>query len=362
MAQMTGHLRFNKYDYLSSWLVCIALAWTPFSFADEASRISTSGTQEFSLLDRLQWRASEYFEQSDLRNAANAIQKGDLATLKSMHKKGLDLKTSGKYGVTLLLWAYLEGNFEAFQLLLDWGADPNAVLMLPEPLLLVEDAEPVRRGESVCFIVASIPNDRKWLDAALKAGGSPLFVSPEFNETVFSVLCSQQGSRGKSEFLTETWLLEHGANINHQNIDGRTPAMSSFAIFDWPRVIYLLERGASVSCYDKKNWQLVHYLAFHRLMQQESDAKSNATGEVGSQDRRQDDFVRLSEILQDKGFSLDDAVADLKRRNESINGIPYMTWRRMQREDKDACTEQPASKAVGPGAKEDGKQVLPKDR
>jgi hypothetical protein len=142
MAQITAHLHFTKYDCLSFWLVCIALTWTPVSFADETSRLSASGTQEFSLLDRLQWRASEYFEQSDLRNAASAIQKRDVAMLKSIHKKGLDLKTSGKYGVTLLLWAYLEGNFEAYQLLLDWRR--------PQRCLDAPRATAARRGCGAC--------------------------------------------------------------------------------------------------------------------------------------------------------------------------------------------------------------------
>jgi hypothetical protein len=300
------------------------------------------------LLARLQWRPSEYFPSPSSRNAAIAIQKPSLDALRELHKQGLDVRVAGKHGVTLLFWAYLQGNFEAFSQLLDWGADPNSLLSLPEPLSLSEDAPPIFPGDSVALVIAANPRPGKWLERIVQAGGDVKFVSPKLLETLFSTVCSQKSTIGPDRFSLERLLLEKGADINHRNRDGRTPAMISFSAFDWPRVIFLLEQGASPACYDNRNWQLVHHVAFHKLMATEAQgAAAEAPAEI-AETAADDHYKRIVELLTEKGYPFDAAIQDLKRRHETVDGRPYMAWRKMQRQDTDQCTAPPAAKAAVP--------------
>jgi hypothetical protein len=315
-----------------------------------------------SRLDRLQWRPSEYFERPDERNAAIAIQKRSLPTLIAIHEDGLDVRTSGKHGVTLLFWAYLEGDFEAFCQLLKWGADPNSTLSLPAPLWLSEDSEPAVAGESVAFVIANNPGHPKWLEATIRAGADIHFVSPTVKETIFSTVCGQKGPIGEARFTIENLLLEKGSDINHRNLDGRTPVMTSFAAFDWERVIYLIQRGASMSCYDRRDWQFVHHLAFHKLMAAERGGDVTEVEVKDEADPSASLFTRMVTLCEEKGFAFNVALQDVRRRNESVDGIPYMTWRRMQRKDKDACTEAPAPNGAAPQNDAPKKQATPKDR
>lgn len=315
-----------------------------------------------SRLDRLQWRPSEYFERPEVRNAAIAIQKRSLPTLIAIHEDGLDVRTSGKHGVTLLFWAYLEDDFEAFCQLLKWGADPNSTLSLPAPLWLSEDSEPAVTGESVAFVIANNPGHPKWLEATIRAGADIRFVSPTVKETIFSAVCGQKGPIGETRFAIENLLLEKGSDINHRNFDGRTPVMTSFAAFDWERVIYLIQRGASMSCYDRRDWQFVHHLAFHKLMASERGGDVTEVEVKDEADPSASLFTRMVTLCEEKGFAFDVALQDVRRRNESVDGIPYMTWRRMQRKDKDACMESPAPNAAAPQNDAPKKQATPKDR
>jgi ankyrin repeat protein len=81
------------------------------------------------------WAAEDFFSDPDVLRAANAIVKRDGNELQSLVDAGLDVNLTGKAGTTLLFWAFVTDNLDAFKLLLTAGADPDMQLsgtIIPE--------------------------------------------------------------------------------------------------------------------------------------------------------------------------------------------------------------------------------------
>jgi hypothetical protein len=190
------------------------------------------------------------------------------------------------------------------------------------------------------------------LELALKSGGDVNYVNSRNGETPFSVFCSRKGVFGEGRFVTEGLMIESGAAINHRGKDGNTVTVNSFNVFDWGRVEFLLGKGASASCYNEKDWLLIHHVAFFLVSREPlftSDPTRLAEWNASSEKK---EFDRIVALLEERGFSLEEAKTDVRRRNEMVDGVPYMKWRRMQREDKDACSEEPAKSAAAAGQPE----------
>jgi len=157
-------------------------------------------------------------------------------------------------------------------------------------------------------------------------------------------------------------MIEKGANIHYRSDTGEGALLKSFFADRFDTVNKFLVLGVSPGCYDRRDWLLVHHVAALEAERREDNEKFPAKKQEWLDSPFRKDFERMVELLAERGFPLEDAIADVKRRNETIDGVPYMKWRRMQREDKDACTEEPAQKAGVPGAKDGGRPVSPKDR
>jgi ankyrin repeat protein len=72
-----------------------------------------------------QSEAEFFFKENPLLEAAIAIQDYNLSDLQKLILKMEDIDTSGKFGITLLSFSYLEGNMEAMKILLENGASPD---------------------------------------------------------------------------------------------------------------------------------------------------------------------------------------------------------------------------------------------
>ena len=149
-------------------------------------------------------------------------------------------------------------------------------------------------------------------------------------------------------------MIQRGARIDHQDIDRRNPVMNCFHLADWARVVFLLEKGAAATCYDKQDRQLIHLAASIALSNERMATEDPSRLTAWNSSPEKKDFDRIVALLEERGFSLDEAKADVSRRNEMVDGVPFMKWRRMQREDKDACSETPA-KATADSGKTDKK-------
>jgi hypothetical protein len=354
----------SKTHVIFSLLICFFYSYSIASACDEENKRQSgpNAPRVFSALQTLQWRPSEYFQSLDAQRAATAIMTGTVDPLKKLHAEGFDWNTQGREGITLLLWAFLADEFEIFCQLLEWGADPDLAIQPTAALDVYPNVRSFSTGDSVTIIAATTPRRGKWLGAAISHGGDPNVLASVGRETAFTTFVGRSQPAGQSKTAAFELMIKRGADIQHRNEQGDGVLIKTLLATNWDFTARLLELGADTTCYDQRNWQLVHHLAFLEDQRRLDNEQFPAKKQEWLESPLRKDFDRMVELLTERGFPLEEAIADLKRRNESINGIPYMTWRRMQREDKDACTEQPASKAVGPGAKEDGKQVLPKDR
>jgi hypothetical protein len=98
--------------------------------------------------DQQEWAAEDFFSDDASIRACEAISNRDLTQLQSLIDAGLDVNATGKSGLTLLHWALFEGNFEAFQLLLRSGADPDKKL---KRFIFLHNGTALVEGDSILF-------------------------------------------------------------------------------------------------------------------------------------------------------------------------------------------------------------------
>lgn len=188
-----------------------------------------------------QWSANDFFADSEVTALAKAASAGDIDTVDALVKKGVDINARGKDGMTPLLFAMWAKNKEGFRRLLEHGADPNSQII---------------DGQSVTSFSALSVDDSDWLKMALKYGADPNLVNPhgrvedEKNRTpLFDVLMGRN--------LTNlSLLIKAGANLDHQDRGGKTPAMYAVALGWYEGGKILLEAGADVTPKDIYGWDL----------------------------------------------------------------------------------------------------------
>jgi len=322
----------------------------------------TGDSRVFTALQTLQWRPSEYFQSLDAQRAASAIMSGTVDPLKKLHADRFDWNTQGREGTTMLLWAFLADEYQIFCQLLEWGADPDLPIQPTTPLDIYPNVRSFSTGDSVTILAAVVPRRTKWLAAAISHGANPNVYGSVGQDTAFTTFLSRTQPTGETKSKLFELMIKMGADIQHRDARGDTVLLKTFLADNWDFTARLVELGSQTGCYDQRNWQLAHHVAFLEHQRREDNEKFPAKKQEWLDSPFRKDFERMVELLAERGFPLEDAIADVKRRNETIDGVPYMKWRRMQREDKDACTEEPAQKAGVPGAKDGGRPVSPKDR
>jgi uncharacterized protein len=222
----------------------------------------------------------EYFSDPDVVALAKAASKGDVKTIDRLVSNGVDVNAKGKDNVTTLFFALNAKNKVGFKRLLELKADPNL--------------QAKSSGESVVSLAAKIEDDSEWLELALKHGGNPDVVDPT------DVICKNQTPLFNANYAHNLknveLLIAAGANVNHQDACGETPAMNA-TDYRWYRGVYrLLQAGADVRI---KN---VHGqdLAFQCYM----------SGPPMSATKYPEDFKYYHKVLaflRDKGVDLDAA-------------------------------------------------------
>lgn len=78
-----------------------------------------------SIVAREGWSPDGFFSSPNELLICEAISSGDRQRLVALLDSGVELNTPGKFGFTVLHWAYAEDDLEAFELLLKYGADPD---------------------------------------------------------------------------------------------------------------------------------------------------------------------------------------------------------------------------------------------
>jgi len=94
--------------------------------AKKAARGQQTGSiTKPSIAGREKWRPEGFFTSLNELRICELISNGDLDQLTALLETGVELNTPGKFGFTVLHWAYVEDDMEAFELLLKHGVEPD---------------------------------------------------------------------------------------------------------------------------------------------------------------------------------------------------------------------------------------------
>ncbi|MDY6207103.1 MAG: ankyrin repeat domain-containing protein [Prevotella sp.] len=156
-----------------------------------------------------------------------AIHNKDKETLLKMMGQGWNVNSTGKFGMSYLLYAIWEDNYTMTEFLLENGADPNFVSNLWE--VSPDDVVPCLPLSTACF------HNIKFIKLLIKHGAdvnddrAPL--------PVFSAALNND--KKKIEYL-----LEHGADINKMQNGFETVITDQATAGKWSMVLWLWDKGA----------------------------------------------------------------------------------------------------------------------
>jgi ankyrin repeat protein len=197
-------------------------------------------------------RLKASFNEMSLRRAAK---RGDLETVRRLAGKGIDVNARSEAEKTALMAAAEKGRLEVARFLTEHGADINA---------------PDSWGFSA--LVRALKNGHWDVARLLVEKGADVNSKPteqhSFTQTPFTMAASF-GDPGMLQFL-----LDHGADIETVNGDGKTALLIVAEIGCVDCVRLLIDRGADVhsaaSFFDTHNYQTCHL----------SDETRQAIGEI----------------------------------------------------------------------------------
>jgi ankyrin repeat protein len=245
---------------------------------------------------RFYWKASDYFNDPKVISLCRAIEANDLEEMNRLISNGADVNAKGKENMTPLLWSFPDNKLDRFVLLLRRGANPN---------IIVESDFGTRSGimpgEAVSHMAAETVFDG-YFDEVFARGGDPNLISNSaatlHNTPLF---CLIEG-RAKSKLVKAKTLIKQGANLNYVNGAGATPAMAAVSRGRYDIALALLDAGADYRKYQSNKAQrLVHVVA-----RQDARVASYAA-------QQKADYQALVDWLNNRGESLEDARADIRR-------------------------------------------------
>ncbi len=182
------------------------------------------------------------FPDPEVRALAKAAGKGRVGKINSWVEKGIDVNSRGTRGATPLFWAMKKRNAKGFKRLLELGADPNVVF---------DDGGSIMNW-------AVMNRKEVFLKTALEYGGDPNLVVGPLGETpLFEALGPMRKDRAGL-------LLDAGADINVQTINGRTPLNIAASLNQYDLVLELLERGADYTHEDNHGYALADIIALSK--------------------------------------------------------------------------------------------------
>ncbi|HBE69505.1 MAG TPA: hypothetical protein DDW52_15275 [Planctomycetaceae bacterium] len=113
------------------------------------------------------WEAETYFEDGGVVELCDAIERNNLDEVERLIASGVDVNALGRGGMTPLVWAFPDGKFERFELLLKHGADPSIVTTSD-----FGTAGKLQKGTTVAHETAMLKDGRHFL-AIVRAGVDP---------------------------------------------------------------------------------------------------------------------------------------------------------------------------------------------
>jgi len=166
-------------------------------------------------------RADEVFPTEGLRSAAAAAERGDVAGLRALTARGVDLDEVIPGDVNLLVYEVAAKNEAAVRALLDAGADPNRV---------------TKAGTSPMLVAAAV-EDPRFLGILLDKGGDPNLKNHRGEPLLHQAITY-------SIWGNVRLLATRGADIEAKDGSGRTPALKLAYIHQYEEVSWFLDQGA----------------------------------------------------------------------------------------------------------------------
>lgn len=332
---------------------CLADSEEEYPFDHEKRKMGAS------LLESLGWDPRLFFTQPEMIRACQAVREKSLPQLEELQRAGIDWNLKGKDGVTVLLWALLADDLQVFKQLLAWGADPNIVIQSRIRILLSPFDGFVEHGETVFRLSVRMHRKTEWAAAALDSGGDVDIMLATGKVSILQNFISNPtvGRNVNMDVLRR--IIDAGANLNHRDVTGHTALMLALMYQQFDVAAYLIERGASVDCYDNQNWQAIHYLASWYASHETVLAESPDERIRWEESSEKKSFDHLVTLFRERGHSLVEARVDYERRLQLVDGLDYMIWRRRMRTEKDPCmpkSVKPASPSAATPAEEAAKK------
>lgn len=254
-------------------------------------------------IENSSWKAEKFFEDPLVIGLWNAISDADMAKMNELIEQGADINQVGSFGMTPLYWAFhMEQDPRPFALLLEQGADPNAVVDFSKP----DDNDPFLPSYAVTHLVLHGTYNRLF-KSVFENGGDPNLMGKTFS-----------GMPAFAELRTNTpdaverlkLLIDKGANLDFRHpktkatyvwlLVGKNEQRNQLALLalDYGKANFqysykIPENTVPEATFSGCYFRLIHMLAFL-----EGD---------------QPNFLALVKWLEEHGESLTEAKADLKR-------------------------------------------------
>lgn len=207
---------------------------------------------------------------------------------------GADVNAQGKGKMTPLLWSFPDNKPERFKRLLEHGANPN---VLVESDFNTQMA--IEPGMSVTHL-ATGSAFAKYFEYVFDHGGDPNLIGGRYKETPIFLLITGPVQDRRRKIQT---LIAKGADLNHTNGDGVTPAMQALGFFSqFDIVLLLLNAGADPNIHVTSN----NHKLVHMVILQEDGLKHCTPQQVA-------DYRKIVDWLKKHGQSFEGARVDLKR-------------------------------------------------
>ena len=186
------------------------------------------------------------FQETPVWDLAKSVQDQNVNEIRRIIKEGtvdVDFQES-KYGNTLLMLAVKNQKYQASEVLLKYGANPN---------------KPNKYDGSSAILDASaintiIGSNTKFLELLLAYGGNPNYEEVgerkkdiHTRETPLIVACGYVDNITKSPIDKVKLLVESGADINYRNEFNQFALKEALVLDNYDVVLYLLENGADYS-------------------------------------------------------------------------------------------------------------------
>ncbi len=181
---------------------------------------------------------SQVFETEPYVEAAQAIARDDVATLRRLIRQGLDVNHEtkevraawGRDTVNLLLYATASDSVKAAEALLEAGADVN---------------KSTKGGMAAIIMGAPSSSDALFELLLVRYKADPnkvLRIGVSENALMF--VLQERRALGEKRFERAAELLRHGADVNLNLDSGDTAAIKFSKLEDWRAVHWLLQNGA----------------------------------------------------------------------------------------------------------------------